>query len=159
MARWLDLVLCIFPFEADLYKESGLRAVFVGHPMIERLQAQKLSVARDQRAVNGRICVAIVEPADEGRAHATSTPAGTAVTTGYCPAAASSNRTVGAMRGVQTAPLADVISRTRTRRPLSLLSSQVTMTAVRVSAICGCAPPVPVAAGSSSRMRGAKVRP
>jgi lipid-A-disaccharide synthase len=47
MARWLDLVLCIFPFEADLYKESGLRAVFVGHPMIERLQAQKLDLARD----------------------------------------------------------------------------------------------------------------
>src|SRR5436189_143109 len=37
MARWIDLVLCIFPFEADLYNESGLRALFVGHPMIERL--------------------------------------------------------------------------------------------------------------------------
>jgi lipid-A-disaccharide synthase len=46
MARSVDLVLCIFPFEADLYNESGLRAVFVGHPMIERLQARKIDVER-----------------------------------------------------------------------------------------------------------------
>ena len=42
MARWLDLMLCIFPFEADLYNESGLRTIFVGHPMIERLAAKKI---------------------------------------------------------------------------------------------------------------------
>lgn len=33
MARWIDLMLCIFPFEPELYEQSGLRAVFVGHPM------------------------------------------------------------------------------------------------------------------------------
>jgi lipid-A-disaccharide synthase len=38
MARWLDLMLCIFPFEAELYNQSGLRTIFVGHPMIERLR-------------------------------------------------------------------------------------------------------------------------
>ncbi len=37
MARWLDLMLCIFPFEKDLYEQSGLRTEFVGHPLIERL--------------------------------------------------------------------------------------------------------------------------
>ncbi len=47
MARFLDLMLCIFPFEADLYNKSGLRAVFVGHPMIERLRAQKINIERD----------------------------------------------------------------------------------------------------------------
>ncbi|PYL10519.1 MAG: lipid-A-disaccharide synthase [Verrucomicrobia bacterium] len=47
MAHSIDLVLCIFPFETDLYYQSGLRAVFVGHPMIERLQAQKIDVERD----------------------------------------------------------------------------------------------------------------
>jgi lipid-A-disaccharide synthase len=47
MARSVDLVLCIFPFEADLYKKSGMRAVFVGHPMMERLQARKIDVERD----------------------------------------------------------------------------------------------------------------
>jgi lipid-A-disaccharide synthase len=47
MARHIDLVLCIFPFETDLYTASGLRAVFVGHPMIERLQTQKIDTPRD----------------------------------------------------------------------------------------------------------------
>ena len=47
MARWLDLMLCIFPFEADLYNESGLRTIFVGHPMIERLREKKIDVERD----------------------------------------------------------------------------------------------------------------
>jgi len=47
MARFIDLVLCIFPFETDLYTASGLRAVFVGHPMIERLQKQKVDTQRD----------------------------------------------------------------------------------------------------------------
>ena len=51
MARCLDLVLCIFPFESDLYNESGLRAVFVGHPMIERLQARKINAERDPNLI------------------------------------------------------------------------------------------------------------
>jgi lipid-A-disaccharide synthase len=51
MARSIDLVLCIFPFESDLYNKSGLRAVFVGHPMIERLQARKLDVERDPNLI------------------------------------------------------------------------------------------------------------
>ncbi len=41
MAQWIDLMLCIFPFEAELYNQSGLRTLFVGHPMIERLRAHK----------------------------------------------------------------------------------------------------------------------
>ena len=51
MARWIDLVLCIFPFEADLYNESGLRALFVGHPMIERLQVREANVERDPNLI------------------------------------------------------------------------------------------------------------
>jgi lipid-A-disaccharide synthase len=47
MARFIDLVVCIFPFEAELYNKSGLRAVFVGHPMIERLQDETILVERD----------------------------------------------------------------------------------------------------------------
>ncbi len=46
MARWLDLMLCIFPFEAELYKQSGLRAIFVGHPMIEDLEARRIEGLR-----------------------------------------------------------------------------------------------------------------
>lgn len=39
MKNWLDLVLCIFPFEPDLYKAAGLPAIFVGHPMAIQRQA------------------------------------------------------------------------------------------------------------------------
>ena len=51
MARFIDLVLCIFPFESDLYAASGLRAVFVGHPMIESLETQKIDTHRDQNLI------------------------------------------------------------------------------------------------------------
>jgi lipid-A-disaccharide synthase len=51
MARWLDLMLCIFPFEADLYNQSGLRTIFVGHPMIERLREKKIDTQRDPNLV------------------------------------------------------------------------------------------------------------
>src|SRR6266567_5481329 len=51
MAGCIDLVLCIFPFEADLYNESGLRAVFVGHPMIQRLETEKIETERDPSLV------------------------------------------------------------------------------------------------------------
>jgi lipid-A-disaccharide synthase len=47
MAQWLDLMLCIFPFEAELYEKSGLRTVFVGHPMIENLESKRIDAARD----------------------------------------------------------------------------------------------------------------
>ncbi len=33
MARSIDLMLCIFPFEPRFYESAGLRALFVGHPM------------------------------------------------------------------------------------------------------------------------------
>jgi lipid-A-disaccharide synthase len=51
MARWLDLMLCIFPFEAELYNQSGLRTIFVGHPMIERLRAGKIDIQRDPNLI------------------------------------------------------------------------------------------------------------
>ena len=51
MAHFIDLVLCIFPFETDLYAASGLRAVFVGHPMVERLEKQKIDIPRDPNLI------------------------------------------------------------------------------------------------------------
>ncbi len=32
MAELLDLMVCIFPFEKELYESSGLKTVFAGHP-------------------------------------------------------------------------------------------------------------------------------
>ncbi|HET9418902.1 MAG TPA: lipid-A-disaccharide synthase [Chthoniobacterales bacterium] len=51
MARWIDLMLCIFPFEAELYNKSGLRTVFVGHPMIDRLRARNVDIRRDSNLI------------------------------------------------------------------------------------------------------------
>src|SRR5882724_11511116 len=51
MARFLNLMLCIFPFEADLYNKSGLRTLFVGHPMVERLRARKIDIGRDPNLI------------------------------------------------------------------------------------------------------------
>jgi lipid-A-disaccharide synthase len=37
MARYLDLVLCLLPFERGVYDEAGLRSIFVGHPLADQL--------------------------------------------------------------------------------------------------------------------------
>jgi lipid-A-disaccharide synthase len=36
MASYFDLVLALFPFEVPFFEKFGLRAAFVGHPVIER---------------------------------------------------------------------------------------------------------------------------
>ena len=51
MARYLDVMLCIFPFEAELYNASGLHTIFVGHPMIENLAKRRTAEARDPNLV------------------------------------------------------------------------------------------------------------
>jgi lipid-A-disaccharide synthase len=38
MAQFLDLVLCIFPFEPKFYAGTGLRAEYVGHPLALQIQ-------------------------------------------------------------------------------------------------------------------------
>ena len=37
MVQYLDLVLCLLPFERDVYDAVGLRAAFVGHPLADQL--------------------------------------------------------------------------------------------------------------------------
>jgi lipid-A-disaccharide synthase len=39
MARAMDLMICIFPFEKEIYESSGLPTVFAGHPMVGELEA------------------------------------------------------------------------------------------------------------------------
>src|ERR1700675_4038095 len=51
MATFLDLMLCIFPFEKSLYEASGLRTEFVGHPMVEELDRHRISEPRDTKLV------------------------------------------------------------------------------------------------------------
>lgn len=51
MSRFLDLMLCIFPFEKPLYEASGLRTEFVGHPMLAHLETRRISVNREPKLV------------------------------------------------------------------------------------------------------------
>jgi len=51
MARIIDLMICIFPFEKPLYERSGLRTVFVGHPMLDSLGVLKKDVKRDENLI------------------------------------------------------------------------------------------------------------
>ena len=51
MARSIDLMLCIFPFEPDLYEESGLRAIFVGHPMTSVIPSENATPARSDETL------------------------------------------------------------------------------------------------------------
>lgn len=37
MVRMLDLMMCIFPFEAPLFQEAGLKTEFVGHPLVDEI--------------------------------------------------------------------------------------------------------------------------
>lgn len=38
MAEILDLLMVIFPFEVEVFKGTGLKAVFVGHPLVESVK-------------------------------------------------------------------------------------------------------------------------
>ena len=51
MARFLDLMLCIFPFEKTLYEASGLKTEFVGHPMLDTLASLKTDSPRKENLV------------------------------------------------------------------------------------------------------------
>jgi len=37
--KYIDEVLCIFPFEEDLYKSHGIKTKFCGHPLINKMPA------------------------------------------------------------------------------------------------------------------------
>ena len=41
IARAIDLLLCIFPFEPALYATTGPRSVYVGHPLVEQAAATR----------------------------------------------------------------------------------------------------------------------
>ena len=47
MARILDLMVCVFPFEAPMYEASGLHTVFTGHPLLEALGRERRAAARE----------------------------------------------------------------------------------------------------------------
>jgi len=59
MGEAVDLVLCLFPFEPDFYREFGVRAAFVGHPLADQVPMEvdraaaraELGIASDARVL------------------------------------------------------------------------------------------------------------
>lgn len=52
MVRLLDEMLCLFPFELEIYQKAGLQATFVGNPIIDELEEKRLpGVMRDENLV------------------------------------------------------------------------------------------------------------
>lgn len=49
MAELLDLMICIFPFEKDLYENTGLKTVFAGHPLVDKLDSLRNDDIRDDK--------------------------------------------------------------------------------------------------------------
>lgn len=47
IARTVDKMLCIFPFEQDLYTKRGITASFVGHPLTRNLRRENLKSKED----------------------------------------------------------------------------------------------------------------
>ncbi len=49
MVRLLDEMLCLFPFEQPIFQEAGLKTTFVGHPLVDELEEERINDAvRDE---------------------------------------------------------------------------------------------------------------
>ncbi|MFC5050334.1 lipid-A-disaccharide synthase [Rubritalea spongiae] len=51
MADILDQMICIFPFEKDIFQNAGLPTDFVGHPIVDELAEKKSTIPRDPKLV------------------------------------------------------------------------------------------------------------
>lgn len=52
MARLLDEMLCLFPFEKPILEKAGLRTTFVGNPLVDELEENRIpGVRRDDQLV------------------------------------------------------------------------------------------------------------
>ena len=51
MVELFDEVLCLLPFEPEIFGGTGLKVSFVGHPLVDELEAERLDVARDPKRV------------------------------------------------------------------------------------------------------------
>jgi lipid-A-disaccharide synthase len=53
MARLLDEMLCLFPFEQPIFEEAGLKTTFVGHPLVDELEENKLMESQRELSLVG----------------------------------------------------------------------------------------------------------
>ena len=53
MARLLDEMLCLFPFEQPIFEVAGLKTTWVGHPLVDELEAERLPGVRRDSDLGG----------------------------------------------------------------------------------------------------------
>jgi len=52
MAELIDELLCLFPFEVPILEEGGVKATFVGHPLVDELEERRIpDVVREEGLV------------------------------------------------------------------------------------------------------------
>lgn len=51
MAGLLDEMLCLFPFEKPIFERAGLRTTFVGHPLVDELEEERITGTREDHLV------------------------------------------------------------------------------------------------------------
>jgi lipid-A-disaccharide synthase len=52
MVELIDEMLCLFPFEVPIFEEAGLKATFVGHPLVDELEERRIpDVVREESLV------------------------------------------------------------------------------------------------------------
>ena len=51
MARLLDEMLCLFPFEKPIFEGAGLPTTFVGHPLVDELEEEREGLPREEDLV------------------------------------------------------------------------------------------------------------
>lgn len=47
MADYIDLMLCLFPFEKPLFEAAGVRTVWMGHPLVDQLEGMRIDGGRE----------------------------------------------------------------------------------------------------------------
>lgn len=70
LRRYVDHLLCIFPFEEEFFRNNGVKATYIGHPLPRRIQA---AVSRDEfrkkvGAVDGVPLIALLPGSRPGEA-------------------------------------------------------------------------------------------
>ncbi len=59
----VDLVMCLYPFEPDFYREHGVRAAFVGHPVADQIPLEvDRAAARVELGIDAGVRVLAVLP-------------------------------------------------------------------------------------------------
>ena len=47
MVKLLDEMMCLFPFEREIFASAGLKTTFVGHPLVDELEAERQEISRE----------------------------------------------------------------------------------------------------------------